>query len=128
MKAISGGDGAQAVGHGAYGTDSGSLENNNDENVYLTTVTLKLGETDVADAQVSSLTFSPEYAYGVDDVVTDSDGKLYLYLPAGTETTAAQAADSSPPHTIRKYTGRITTIGGTPATWPRSRGSAYLQG
>ena len=109
VKANSGGGLAEAIGCGAGGADS-SLTNSSGANVYLTTVTLvRMGVPISAGALVSSLTASVDYAYGVDDVVTDSDGKLYLYLPAGTEITETQAADSLPPHTIRKYKGRIET-------------------
>jgi hypothetical protein len=108
VKANSGGGGAEAVGRGAGGAGD-SLKNSSGADVYLTRLTLVRGETNAAYAPVSSLTASVDYIYGVDDVVTDSDGKLYLYLPAGTETTAAQAADLSPPYTIRTYTGAITT-------------------
>ena len=112
VKANYGGGLAEAIGCGAGGADNGSLKQQRRERLPHDGNACAGGVPIPAGALVSSLTTSRGlYAYGVDDVVTDSDGKLYLYLPAGTETTAAQAADSSPPHTIRKYTGRITTIG-----------------
>ncbi len=111
VKAVAGGGNAEPIGRGANGA-SGSLQNGGGANVYLTTVTLARGGTNTADALLRSLTANVGYAYGVSDVRADSDGKLYLYLPAGTKTTAAEAADAAQPSFIRRYTGNITTNNG----------------
>jgi hypothetical protein len=58
--------------------------------VYLTTVTLNGLNSETAITQMAS---SAAY-YGIKDMKTDSAGKLYLYLPAGTEAAAAQTASA----------------------------------
>ena len=91
---------------GEDGSDSGTLQNADGIDVYLTTVTL----VDVSGNQlgaefISSLTAvlnSTAYDYGVTDMYTDASGKLYLYLPADTVTSSAHV-DSS------KYEGSVTT-------------------
>ena len=64
---------------------------NGSDTVYLTAVSLEGIETETA---VSSLTTNLSYTYGTNDVNTDSDGKLYLWLPANTETTAVETAEA----------------------------------
>ncbi len=90
---------AESIGYGNNGTDSGTLTNGSGTNVYLTTVTL---EDVTAKTAVSLLTTSPDYAYGINDMQTDADGKLYLYLPESTRTTDAQTSTA-------RYAGDITT-------------------
>ena len=98
-----GSGGAENIGHGDGSSNSGTLKNKSEleggVNVYLTTVTLR----DAGAAAVSSLTTDPDYGYGTTGMSTDGDGKLYLYLPAGTTTTAAQDGDGT------EYTGLVTT-------------------
>jgi len=77
-----------------------------EQNVYLTTVTLA-GVS--AKTAVSALTTSLEYTYGTNDMQTDADGKLYLYLPENTKTTAARTSAA-------RYTGDITTTADHNAT------------
>jgi hypothetical protein len=68
-------------------------------NVYLTTVTLQSAADGTA---VTQLVTDPSYLYGLNGVKTDGDGKLFLYLPESTQTTAAQTASS-------RYVGSVTT-------------------
>lgn len=97
-----GANSASAIGHGAYGT-GGTLKNGSGTDVFLTTVTL----SDVASATaVQSLTTTAGYTYGTKDMATDASGKLYLYLPAGTETSAAIAGTAT-------YSGSVTTTTNT---------------
>ena len=98
----------KAIGAGCAGSSDGTLQNNSNEQtpVCLTTVTLRgTAGAAVGDTSVSSLTSilnKTAYAYGTKDMQTDSDGKLYLYLPEDTATTAAQAAGNS-------YLGSVST-------------------
>lgn len=85
------GTGASAVdiGKGYSGASDGYLKNFNTaegEDVYLTELTLGGVSSETA---VSSVTTDAVYTYGTTDMQTDSNGKLYLYLPAGRKTTTA---------------------------------------
>ncbi|HOG00886.1 MAG TPA: Ig domain-containing protein, partial [Clostridia bacterium] len=104
-----GNGGGKDIGGGADSSDHGTLKNGEGgANVYLTTVTL---EGVNAVTPVASIT-TGAYAYGIRDMFTDADGKLYLYLPEGTETTAAQTETGDPPVTAA-YTasgGPIITL------------------
>ena len=70
--------GAQNIGHGSGSSNSGSLTNGSD-NVYLKTFTLKDSSgNSVNDAAIDDFTIP---TYGIKDVRTDTEGKLYFYLP-----------------------------------------------
>ena len=86
----------------------GTLTNGAGQDVFLATVTLKDPAVpgSIGAAKIQSLTTDPALAYGTDGMVTDSDGKLYLYLPAGTLTKAAQTTDGGETAT---YTGEVDT-------------------
>jgi uncharacterized protein YegJ (DUF2314 family) len=101
VNATGGNADAEDIGKGAGGADRGTLQNNSTEKtpVSLTTVTLS-GVTAVT--AVSSLTTNAGYSYGINDVYTDANGRLYLYLPENTVTSAATAASAS-------YAGSVTT-------------------
>lgn len=82
-------NGSQDIGYGTEGS-GGMLQNNSVDQtpVYLTTVTLEDDSgSPVGSSAIASLTAS--CAYGTKDMKTDTDGKLYLYLPAAAHTTAA---------------------------------------
>ncbi|HPL26856.1 MAG TPA: fibronectin type III domain-containing protein [Anaerolineae bacterium] len=83
-------------------------------NVYRTTVQLA-GLTEARD--MLDLITSAGYAYGINGMKSDAEGKLYLYLPLGTATTAARAGGSV-------YTGSVATTD-DPLT---SMGTLTLQG
>lgn len=92
----------------------GTLRNRSDEEeVYLTTVTMKnAADLPIDAARISSLTTTlggAAYAYGITDMAADEEGKLYLYLPANAETVAVQTTDSavSPPR--KNYYGCVLT-------------------
>jgi|GEM_PF-2036130 len=101
-----GGSNAENIGAGEDGSSSGSITNSENSNIYLTTVTL---DGVAAETEISSLTTDPDLSYGTNDMVTDSDGKLYLYLPSGTETTAAQTTDGAATPLLKAYTGFVAT-------------------
>ena len=107
--AISGGSvsargGIGGSGHSGGKSINGTLTNGlmPPENVCLTTVTIEDAVSPVASTLVSSLTTNTSYIYGANDMKTDTDGKLYLYLPENTRTTAAKT-------TALRYTGKVTT-------------------
>ena len=78
--------------------------------VYRTTVTLQGGNA--VKAAVSSLSVSLSggaRAYGVNDMFTDVNGRLYLYLPGSAITTAAQTTDGGTSPVLANYTGSIET-------------------
>jgi hypothetical protein len=92
VNATAGGGGAEDIGHGDSNANSGTLKNKSvgegGVDVFLTTVILD----SVTEATVvSSLTTDASYTYGTNDTETDDTGTLYLYLPAGTLTTAGKA-------------------------------------
>ena len=94
----------------------GILRNRSDgEEVFLTTVTLKnAADLPIGAARISALTTTlggEAYAYGVTDMATDEEGKLYLYLPADAETAAAQTTDSTASPPRRNYYGSVLTTG-----------------
>lgn len=111
----SGAGGGKGIGYGGSGSGGsivitggsvnasgglGSQAANGSKPVYLTTVTMThiSSETDV-----SSLTTSlGKNVYGIKNMTTDDSGRLYLYLPEQTHTTAAATASNS-------YTGNVTT-------------------
>ncbi|SDP89882.1 hypothetical protein SAMN04515624_1661, partial [Eubacterium maltosivorans] len=87
VKAI-GGDGGENIGHGRWNSDSGTLKNGTGDDakdIYLTTIqTAGISQaTDVYPAGTPA-------SYGLQDVQTDSAGKLYFYLPAN-DTSAPEA-------------------------------------
>ena len=98
-------DGGQDIGTGNnYSGNKANPTNGPDKGnqpVYLTRVTL-LGLT--AQTGVAALQQDAGYPYGCGGMKTDGSGLLYLYLPSGTETTAAATSDGT-------YTGSITTTG-----------------
>ncbi|HWR24015.1 MAG TPA: DUF11 domain-containing protein [Feifaniaceae bacterium] len=106
--AAKGGGGAEDIGHGVELSPgvliSGTLTNGQtpDENVYLTKVTLS-GAGAVPVDSLGIAHNGAAYAYGINDMSSNVNGMLYLYLPAGASTTAAQAAGT--------YTGEIVTLG-----------------
>ncbi|WP_172674235.1 Ig-like domain-containing protein, partial [Syntrophomonas palmitatica] len=77
----------QSIGGGWGRFASGTLTNDSGKNVYLTTVTLS-GVS--AKTAVSALFTNLDYTYGIKDIWTDTDGKLYLYLPEGALTWGAR--------------------------------------
>ena len=84
VKAI-GGDGGENIGHGRWNSDSGTLKNGTGDDakdIYLTTIqTAGISQaTDVYPAGTPA-------SYGLQDVQTDSAGKLYFYLPANDTST-----------------------------------------
>lgn len=95
-----GGYDAQNIGKGTNGSGDGTLMNKiGGANVYETCVTMK----DVsAVTMVNSLTTSAGYTYGLNNMTTDASGKMYLYLPNGTKTTAATVGG-------KHYTGTVTS-------------------
>ena len=111
INALAGTDGAEPIGHGANADDSGSLKNSGGENVFLTMISLQ-----GVNAPRALTSFTASRAYGVNDVFTDVQGRLYFYLPQNTLTVAAQAAG-------REYTGSITTTGDHGAS-----GTLFLSG
>ena len=100
-----GSGGGQDIGTGNnYAGNKSNPTNGPDKGnqpVYLTRVTL-LGLT--AQTGVPALQQDAGYPYGCSGMKTDSSGLLCLYLPSGTETTAAATSDGT-------YTGSITTTG-----------------
>jgi len=97
-----------SIGAGLNASDSGTLQNNSSAKapVYLTTMTLRdTAGAAVGNTLVSSLIASlnnSAYTYGTRDMQTDSEGKLYLYLPENTATIKTQAAENN-------YVGSVTT-------------------
>ncbi|MEA4814822.1 MAG: S-layer homology domain-containing protein [Oscillospiraceae bacterium] len=86
----SGGGSAQDIGNGDDESGSFTPQNNSTDKtpVYLTAITLNGISVKTA---VTSLT-TKSYNYGINDTDTDDTGKLYLYLPEKTKTTAASTA------------------------------------
>ena len=79
-------------------------------NVYITTVTLASGSGAAAgDAAVVQMGINESYTYGIKDMRTDADGKLYLYLPEDTLTTAAQTTDGAATPVYAVYRGSVKT-------------------
>ncbi len=102
----SGGDGigTEDIGKGYTGASDGSLKNfaaADGVDVYPAEVTLS-GVS--AATAVSSIITDAAYAYGTEDIQTDSSGKLYLYLPAGKKTTTAVTLPAA-----STYTGEVVT-------------------
>lgn len=88
------------------------IPNNGSAPVYLTAVTLQGVNTITAAA---ALTTDAGYSYGICDMKTDAAGKLYLWLPAGTHTTAAKIPQNAAASMIKTYAGDIGTssVGGS---------------
>ncbi|ACV61543.1 protein of unknown function DUF291 [Desulfofarcimen acetoxidans DSM 771] len=76
-------------GGGAGATPSDALENGDGVEVYLTAIRLVGGDT--GNVAISSLATDLD-GYDLNDVFSDSSGKLYLYLPQGTKITGVNAA------------------------------------
>lgn len=108
-----GGSGADDLGLGESGSGSVTLKNKTAAqggiDVYLTTITLENVHNVTAVASLTAALNSVPYTYGTTDMFTDAQGKLYLYLPADTQTTEAQTSSGTPPVT-RTYTGAVTTL------------------
>jgi hypothetical protein len=60
--------------------------------VYLNTITLQ-GVS--SKTEITSLEVIPEYAYGLKDVFTDNDGKIYFYLPENMDAMKVRTADTA---------------------------------
>ena len=100
ISAAAGGEGAEAIGHGKDAADSGTLRNRGGADVYLTTIALQ-----GVNKAIAVTSFSASRPYCINDVFTDTWGKLYFYLPQRTLSTAARAAGM-------RYTGSIATTAG----------------
>uniref|UniRef100_UPI0028D8059C S-layer homology domain-containing protein n=1 Tax=Filifactor alocis TaxID=143361 RepID=UPI0028D8059C len=74
-------------------------ENGQGTKVYLTTITLGNGATLAKQAYVTALTGAD--TYGINDMYTDEEGKLYLWLPNGTAVTKVETEQGS-------YIGSVT--------------------
>ena len=81
----------QITGGSVTGTMTGTPTSDGMTEVKQTMVTLKSNGTSQVDLVVDSLTLSSGAAYGANDMKTDSDGKLFLWLPVSTAAAAAQA-------------------------------------
>jgi len=75
--------------------------------LYLTTVTLNDASGDpVASAPVTALTVTGlTHTYGITGMQTDTNGKLYLYLPADTAVTGASATVSGTAYNYARADG-----------------------
>ena len=80
-------------------------KNDNETNVYLTTLTLE-GVNEITEIEAIS---SPSN-YGINDMFTDADGKLYVWLPTGTNTPIELTANDI------VYTGEVTITTDNKAT------------
>lgn len=102
--------GTVKIGTSGYSNDAlptNGIANGNNR-VYLTTVAL----SDVSAATaVTSLTTDAGYIYGTSDMKTDAAGKLYLYLPENTRTTAAATASTAYEGTVTTTTTAETSLG-----------------
>ena len=97
----SGGIGSCEITGGSFYVSStiASTPTNGSDDVYLTTVTLDDVDTKIP---VSLLTTNSVSTYGISDMITDTNGNLYLWLPEGTTITDAQTI-------IGEYQGSIIT-------------------
>ncbi|MEA4969790.1 MAG: leucine-rich repeat protein [Candidatus Pelethousia sp.] len=97
--------GGQDIGHGSGGS-GGTLKNRpaaqGGVDVFLTTVELEGVNSETAVTSLAAVLSGIPYGYGVNDMFTDAEGKLYLYLPATTALTGVQTATT-------QYTGYILT-------------------
>ena len=105
VKAVGNGGGA-GIGAGANSQDNGTLKNSSGADVALYTFTV--GGTPVKNTLVTAFTPTPAYTYGLKDVKTDADGKLYFYLPQTPLTTFAAAAVGG-----ENYTGAVANNAAT---------------
>lgn len=91
VKAIPG-DGAEAIGRGSVGSDSGTLKGVGGDELLRTTTVVTLEGITGAGQTVSDLTIKKSddstYAYG-STTRTLENGKLYLWLPNGSTVTGA---------------------------------------
>ena len=70
-----GGVGADAIGKGFNAANSGTLKNGSGDDVFLSVLTIE----DKKNSSVTAADFDGN-SYGINDVRTDADGKLYFYL------------------------------------------------
>ena len=106
VRAVSGDTYVASIGGGQWSDSNGSLNNADNTNVFLTTVTL---QNITEERAITSLITDATYAYGISGMHTDENGKLYLYLPEGTQTTGAQTTDCAVSPTFTTYTGSVAT-------------------
>ncbi|WP_449240950.1 X2-like carbohydrate binding domain-containing protein [Desulfoscipio gibsoniae] len=93
--------GAANIG-GGKGSSGSTLKNSTGADVYLTSI--QLSDSGANNAAVSWLTTDlADYEYGLNDVSSDSLGKLYLYLPQGTVTTKVGISNGN------TFSGNATT-------------------
>ncbi|RHO54359.1 hypothetical protein DW091_17760 [Eubacterium sp. AM05-23] len=119
-----GGDGAENIGKGKNGTGSGTLTDGNNNNVSLVTLTVNGADSQpMATQAIDTLTVggytgdataaAAAKKYGIKDVSTDAEGKLYLYLPAGDPTEGGLAyATLKDDATNTLYAGSVTGTDG----------------
>jgi len=111
VKATGGGSGA-AIGAGAAasaaGTEHGTLKNASGTDVTLYTLALS-GVNTVTAVTGLSATPALDYTYGTTDMKTDTDGKLYLYLPAG-KTGANVTTAAAKTYKNDSFTGNTATL------------------
>lgn len=70
------------------GTIGGATPTNGTDFVYKTALRFMDGEEAKKNTFVSTLATNPDCGYGMTDVLTDGNGKIFVYLPEGTLTTA----------------------------------------
>ena len=79
--------------------DFAVLPTSSENNVYLTEIWL---QNVTQEVQVTSFETSDNLTYGIKDMYTTSEGKLYVYLPTGERTITIKAGE-------KEYTGTVVT-------------------
>ncbi|GLB32327.1 hypothetical protein LAD12857_42500 [Lacrimispora amygdalina] len=94
------------------GTIQGTPKNSNNSDLLQTIVTLTdSSSSPVKDSQIISLVSDPLYDYGIKDVKTDNNGKIYLYLPADTAVTKADTfTNTFAGHAQSGYSDTLTDL------------------
>ncbi|MBC8571212.1 leucine-rich repeat protein [Zongyangia hominis] len=93
-------DAAVTITGGSLDCSTSAVPTNGADPVYLTRVTLYNTDTVTPNLAVSSITAQNAAYYGTRDMKTDSAGRLYLWLPADAELTAADGGGTA-------YTGSV---------------------
>ncbi len=102
LKASGGGEG-ENIGAGAFGVNSGTLTDGNNNPVFLTTITLDGAADGTPVTAVEGIT-----GYGLTDVKTLDTDKLYFYLPANSTPTGVTAGGQEYKGSVENGQGTFT--------------------
>ena len=115
VKAVGGSYGASNIGPGVGPGRSGYIRNSRFESLYLNILTLP----DKPNTMITAIYTKPDLSYGIQDMKTDENGNIYLYLPESDgKELIGLTADGTAYFSIYERKGNLTqSLHTAPQNW-----------